>query len=146
MIYIYIYNLFFFLSMATGSSQARGGIRAAVAGLCHSHSTARSEPCLWPIPQLTVTKEPLAHWLRPEIEPTSSWMLVGFLNHWATTGTPGIKDFLNFFIWVPSSQQENDNQIEKYMSKRCEQDLWAGNSQRKGLCPIYTQRDSQIYW
>ena len=30
----------------------------------------------------------LIHWVRPGIEPTSSWILVGFLNHWAMTGTP----------------------------------------------------------
>ena len=31
---------------AYGSSQARGRIRAVAAGLHHSHSNARSEPCL----------------------------------------------------------------------------------------------------
>ena len=31
------------------SSQARGQIRTRVSGLCHSHSSVRSEPCLWPI-------------------------------------------------------------------------------------------------
>ena len=31
----------------------------------------------------------LIHWARPGIEPaSSSWMLVRFVNHWATTGTP----------------------------------------------------------
>ena len=30
----------------------------------------------------------LNHWERPGIESTTSWMLVGFLNHWALTGTP----------------------------------------------------------
>ena len=38
---------------AYGGSQARGWIRGTVAGLYHSHSHARSEPCLWAIPQLT---------------------------------------------------------------------------------------------
>ena len=27
------------------------------------------------------------HWARPGIEPKSSWMLVGFANHWAMMGT-----------------------------------------------------------
>ena len=31
----------------------------------------------------------LTYWARPGIEPTFSWMLVGFVNHWATKGTPG---------------------------------------------------------
>jgi len=30
----------------------------------------------------------LTHWARPWIEPATSWFLVGFANHWATTGTP----------------------------------------------------------
>ena len=30
----------------------------------------------------------LTHWARPKIQPTSSWILVRFLTHWATTGTP----------------------------------------------------------
>ena len=30
----------------------------------------------------------LTHWARPGIKPLSSWMLVGFTNHWATMGTP----------------------------------------------------------
>ena len=29
------------------------------------------------------------HWVNPEIEPTSSWMLVRCITRWATTGTPG---------------------------------------------------------
>ena len=30
----------------------------------------------------------LTHWARPGIEPATSWFLVGFINHWATKGTP----------------------------------------------------------
>ena len=30
----------------------------------------------------------LTYWARPEIKPASSWILVRFLTHWATTGTP----------------------------------------------------------
>ena len=47
---------FFFIFMAApaayGSSQARGQIGAAAASLHHSHSNARTQPCLRPIPQL----------------------------------------------------------------------------------------------
>ena len=42
---------------AYGSSQARGQIRAAAAGLHHSHSNLGSEPCQQPIPQLTAMPE-----------------------------------------------------------------------------------------
>ena len=30
----------------------------------------------------------LTHWAGPELKPASLWILVGFLTHWATTGTP----------------------------------------------------------
>ena len=32
--------------------------------------------------------ESLTQWMRPGMEPTSSWILVRFLTHWATIGTP----------------------------------------------------------
>ena len=52
--------LFFFraTSVAYEGSQAMGGIRAAGAGLYHSHSNAGSKPHLQPIPQLTATLDP----------------------------------------------------------------------------------------
>jgi len=43
----------------------------------------------------------LTHWMRPGIEPVSSWILVRFVTHWATTGTPP---------W------NNANEIPKYIS------------------------------
>ena len=42
---------------AYGGSQARGGIGAVAASLHQSHSNARSEPRLQPIPQLTATPD-----------------------------------------------------------------------------------------
>ena len=39
--------------MSYGDAQARGQISAVAAGLHHSHSKARSEPCLRPTPQFT---------------------------------------------------------------------------------------------
>ena len=38
----------------------------------------------------------LTHWVRAGIKPASSWMLVEFVNHRATTGTP---NFVGFFWW-----------------------------------------------
>ena len=51
---------FFFRAAPTayGKSQARGRIRAATAGLHHSHSHAGSKPCLQPTPQLTAMPDP----------------------------------------------------------------------------------------
>ena len=43
---------------------------------------------LWPTPHLMATSDHLTHWARPGIKPTSSWILVRFLTHWATVGTP----------------------------------------------------------
>ena len=43
---------------ANGSSQARGPIGTPTSGLGHSHSNARSEPCVWPTPQLTASPDP----------------------------------------------------------------------------------------
>ena len=36
----------------------------------------------------------LTHWLRPGIEPASSWILARFVNHWATMGPPGYTYFI----------------------------------------------------
>ena len=55
-------TFFFFLVrgtlMAYGSSQSRGQIGAAAAGLHYSHSNTRSKPCLSPTLQLTATSDP----------------------------------------------------------------------------------------
>ena len=84
----FLFCLFRATPLAYGSSQARGPIWAVAASLHHSHSYTRSEPCLWPTPQLKATAGSLTHWARPGIKPWSSWMLVGFVNHWATMATP----------------------------------------------------------
>ena len=83
---------FFFLFRAT----------PVAAGLCHSHSNPRSEPHLWPTPQLAPVLPPLAHWARPGIEPASSWTLIRFLTCWATTWTP-IGMYLLPFYYLSSS-------------------------------------------
>ena len=49
-------------------------IEAMSATYTTAHSNARS----------------LTHWARPGIEPATWWFLVGFVNHWAMTGTPGL--------------------------------------------------------
>ena len=71
--------LFRAIPMAYGSSQARGVIGAVVTGLCHSHSNARSEPHLWPSPQLSNARS-LTHWPRPRIKPATSWFLVRYIS------------------------------------------------------------------
>ena len=66
-----LFCLFRVSPMAYGGSQARGRVRAVAASLCQSHGNAKSEPRLWPTPQLTAM---------PGIEPVSSWMLVRFVS------------------------------------------------------------------
>ena len=73
---------------AYGSSQrAKGQIKAAAASLSHSRSNTKPKLPLWHTPQLEATPDPLTHWAMPGIKPTSSWILVGYLTHWATMGT-----------------------------------------------------------
>ena len=54
----FVFCLFMAAPMEYGGFQARGCIRAAAAGLHRSHSNARSEPYLWPTPQLKATPDP----------------------------------------------------------------------------------------
>ena len=74
---------------AYGSSWSRGWIRAAAAGLCHSHNT-QSEPHLQPMPQLVAM---LAHEHTDQSQgsnPHPHRDCVESLTHWATVGTPVI--------------------------------------------------------
>ena len=40
----------------------------------------------------------LTHWARPGTEPTTSWFLVEFVNHWATTGIPTPRNLLSLCV------------------------------------------------
>ena len=46
--------------------------------ICPSQSSLQPSIFLWHTPQFTAM--PLTHWVRPGIEPTSSWILVGFIS------------------------------------------------------------------
>ena len=54
-IFFFTFLLFRATPAAYGHPQAKGPIRATAAGLCQSHSNARSELLLRPMPQLTAT-------------------------------------------------------------------------------------------
>ena len=67
---LFFFFFFFFLRaapVAYRGSQARGQIRSTAADLHHSHSNAGNVGSL-------------THWPRPDIEPTTSWFLVGFVS------------------------------------------------------------------
>ena len=57
-----------------------GLIGATAAGLCHSHSSARS----WTVSVTCTTAHGKAgsstHWVRPGVQPATSWFLVGFVS------------------------------------------------------------------
>ena len=54
----FYFILFLVYPMAYGSSQARGRIGAAAAGLHHSHSNTKPKPCLQPTPQPMAMLDP----------------------------------------------------------------------------------------
>ena len=78
--FFFSFGIFRATPEAYGISQAKGRIGTIAAGLCHSHSSVRSELCLWPTPQFEPTPGSLTHWVRPEIDPTSSWVWVRFVS------------------------------------------------------------------
>ena len=58
----------------------------------------------------------LTHWARPGIEPTSSWMLVGFVNCWATMGS--LKIPLIRLLVVQTLKYWTFSRITTYSTKR----------------------------
>ena len=91
-IYYYYYH-FKAGSAQHGNSQTMVRIGATAAGPRHNHSNTRSKLCLQTTPQLSTTPDPLPTEWGQGSNP-SSWILVGFVNRWAPTGTPGNEDFL----------------------------------------------------
>ena len=81
----------FFLRAAPvvyGSSQTRGGIGAAAAGLWHSHSSIGSELHVWPMPPLSAMPDPYPIELGQILNLHPHGHYDGFLTCWATVGTP----------------------------------------------------------
>ena len=66
----------------------------------------------------TLNDESLTHRVRPGIKLTSSWIKVGFLNPWATTGTPPHPLFMTPQYLPPPSASS---------PLLCIRDLWARN-------------------
>ena len=88
---------------AYGSSQARGQIRAAAE--VYSSATASPDPShVFDLTYATArgNARSLTHWVRPEIEPTFSWILVRFLTPWATMGTPFYTLLTNSTVFIYS--------------------------------------------
>ena len=52
----------------------------------------------------------LTHWARPGIEPATSWLLVGFIKHWAMSETPRLgaledRNHITVFLVLPNLSQ-----------------------------------------
>ena len=86
--FFFFFCLFRATPVTYGGSQARSRIGAVAAG-----STSHAQQHRIPATFATYTTahphaRSLTHWARQGVEPASSWMLVSFVNCWATTGTP----------------------------------------------------------
>ena len=77
--------------------QARDQIRATAASLCHSHSNHGIRAMSVTYTTAHGKAGSLIHWARPGFKPTSSWILVGFVNCWVMKGTPIF--FFNEQFW-----------------------------------------------
>ena len=104
-------------SITYGNSQARGRIRGAVASLHHSHSNAGSELHLRLTPTVHSTVRSLTHWVRPGMEPASSWILVRFvvLCFGFVCGFFFFFAFLGLHLWhmeAPTLWVESELQLE----------------------------------
>ena len=80
--FIYLFIVFYLLRAAPaahGGSQARGQIGTVAAGLRQSRSNQ-----IWAVSATYTTAHhntgSLIHWVRPGIEPATSWFLVGFVS------------------------------------------------------------------
>ena len=94
--FFFFFHLFRAAPVTYGGSQARGWIGAiATAAYTTAHSNAGS----------------LTHWASPGIKPTSSRILVRFINHWATTGTPMLNQ-QNFNQQMWSSEKFGDTKAK----------------------------------
>ena len=92
-IYLFIYFLSLHMEVPGGSNQScsrqptpepqQHGIRAESAIYTTAHSNARS----------------LTHWARPEIEPASSWMLVGFVTNEPQWELPVLSHSFKWWKW-----------------------------------------------
>ena len=93
------------------------------------------------------------HWAGPGVEPVSSWILVGFINHWAMTGTPPCLFFfcfLGLYLWdmeVPKLGVKSELQLLAYAmvtvtrDLSCVFDLHHSSQQHRILHPLSENRD-----
>ena len=102
--FVFFVLLFRSVPVAYGSFQARGQLGAVAAGLYHSHSKHGIQATSATHTIAQRNSGSLTHLARPGTKPASSWILVGFINHWATMGTP-IFFFFNIILLLHQTLQ-----------------------------------------
>ena len=101
-----LFLFFFFLSFCYFLGRSHGIWRFPGHGSNRSRShrpTPEPQQCGIRAASATYTTAPgnarsLTHWARAGIEPTTSWFLVGFVNHCATMGSTWISSFISFLL------------------------------------------------
>ena len=80
---------FFFLGLHLQHMKVpRLGVKSELQPLVYATATATPDPSWVCSLHLSSQQRWILNQARPEIEPISSWILVVFINHWATKGTP----------------------------------------------------------
>ena len=94
-----IFHFFFFLELHSWHMEVpRLGVKSELQLLAYATVTATQESsCICDYTTAQGNARSLTHPARPGIEPTSLWILVGFINHWAMMGTPWF--FLFCFVF-----------------------------------------------
>ena len=90
-IYLYFFSFFFFFSFLVPPLRhmevPRLGVELELQLLAYTIATAMGDPGhICDIHHSPQRPNPLTHWVRPGIEPTSSWILLHYC--WAMMGTP----------------------------------------------------------
>ena len=95
--FVFLFCLFRAAPAAHGGSQARGLIGPVVPA--YTTATATPDPShIFNLHHSSWQRWSLIYWARPGIEPATSWLLVWFVNPWATTGTPTIYNLCQLYL------------------------------------------------
>ena len=66
----------------------------------------------------------LTHWARPGFEPATSWFLVGFINHWATMGTPNCLFYTVVCVCYSHPPTSLPTKVSRMITVNCFWNLW----------------------
>ena len=95
-IFFFFFSFFFFLGPHSRHMEVpRWGIKLELQLPAYATATATvlDPNFMYELHHSSQQGGSLTHWAGPGIKPASSWILVGFINHWAITGTPGSQIF-----------------------------------------------------